>query len=114
MQISRSQKGRLVVVAINGPIIVGESARQFTEFLDGVLDEDGQGAIIDLTHINYVDSTGLGELVGYMQLFNEKGRHLALLNPHDRILSLLKLTSLDKEFRIFIDLDEAVNELQAG
>jgi len=114
MQIDRSQKENMVVLAINGPIIVGESARQFTEFLDGLLEEDGSGVIIDLTNINYVDSTGLGELVGYMQLFNERGRHLALLNPHSRILSLLKLTSLDKEFKIFYDIDEAVRTLTAS
>ncbi len=114
MQIDRSQQENMVVLAINGPIIVGESARQFTEFLDGLLEENSQGVIIDLTNINYVDSTGLGELVGYMQIFNERGRHLALLNPHARIMSLLKLTSLDKEFKIFFDLSEAVSTLSAS
>ncbi|MDJ0839719.1 MAG: STAS domain-containing protein [Acidobacteriota bacterium] len=111
MQIERDQRGDLIILAINGPIIIGESARQFTEYLDGILEEDCKGVIIDLSHINYVDSTGLGELVGYMQMFNEKGRTMALLNPHDRIMSLFKLTSLDKEFSIFFNLEDAVKAL---
>ena len=112
MQIKRDQRGELVIVAMNGPIIIGESARQFTEFLDGILEEECRGVIIDLSHINYVDSTGLGELVGYMQMFNERGRSMALLNPHERIMSLFKLTSLDKEFNIFANLEDAVKALK--
>ena len=58
-----------------------------------------------------MDSTGLGELVGYLQRFTEQGRRLALLQPHQRILNLLKLTKLDEVFPIYEDRASAVAEL---
>ena len=111
MQIERSQRDGHIIVAINGPIILGESARQFSEVMAEILGEESRGVIVDLTHINYVDSTGLGELVGYLQRFNDAGRALALLNPHERITNLLKLTGLDKEFPTFTEIEEAIAAL---
>lgn len=111
MQIEREQRGSIAVVRIKGPIILGESARQFTEYMDKLLSEEIKGVLIDLAKINYVDSTGLGELVAYMQIFNERGRTLSLLHPHEKIMALLRLTSLDKEFDIFDELDQALESL---
>ena len=111
MQISVEIRERIACVAIDGPIILGESARQFNEAMTALLAEEGRGVIIDMSHINYVDSTGLGELVGTMQRFNEKGRDMALVNPHKRVMSLLELTGLDRELRVFQSNDDAVATL---
>jgi anti-anti-sigma regulatory factor len=51
-------------------------------------------------------------LVGYLQRFEKEGRRLALLRPHQRILSLLRLTRLDEIFSIFEDRGEAIEALQ--
>ena len=61
--------------------------------------------------IDHVDSTGLGELVGYLQRFEKEGRRLALYRPHRRILSLLRLTRLDEIFSIYEDREEAITAL---
>jgi anti-anti-sigma factor len=70
--------------------------------------------LVDMSGIDNVDSTGLGELVGYLQRFEKEGRRMALLRPHSRILSLLRLTRLDEIFSIFEDRDEAIRDLQAS
>ena len=111
MKIERTQDGSVTVVAIEGVIKLGESARQFSTYLEGLLDEGVPSVLVDLSRIDYVDSTGLGELVGYLQRFIESGRRLALLRPHKRIVSLLKLTKLDEVFPIFDDHATAVSAL---
>jgi len=111
MQISVDKRDGIACVAIDGPIILGESARQLNETMTNLLAEEGRGVIIDMTNINYVDSTGLGELVGTMQRFNEKGRVMALVKPHKRVMSLLELTGLDREFRVYDSIDDAVTTL---
>jgi anti-sigma B factor antagonist len=92
MKIERAQEGSVTVVTIQGVIKLGESARNFSMYLEDLLAEDVPTVLLDLSAIDHVDSTGLGELVGYLQRFSEQGRRLALLNPHQRILNLLKLT----------------------
>jgi anti-anti-sigma regulatory factor len=39
-----------------------------------------------------MDSTGLGELIGYLQKLEDRQRKMALVNPSHRILALLKIT----------------------
>jgi anti-sigma B factor antagonist len=111
MKIERTEEGNVTVVAVEGVIRLGESARTFSNYLEELLKEGVPSVLVDLSAIDHVDSTGLGELVGYLQRFTEEGRRLALLNPHRRILNLLKLTKLDEVFPIYDDRARAVAEL---
>lgn len=111
MEISRTDSGGVAVVAVRGVINFGESARQFSSFLKELLDTGTPAVLIDMSGIDSVDSTGLGELVGYLQRFESEGRRLALLRPHRRILSLLRLTRLDEIFPIYEDLADAITSL---
>jgi anti-sigma B factor antagonist len=113
MKIDRSEEGSVTVVTVEGVIRLGESARTFSTYLEDLLTEGVRSVLIDLSAIDHVDSTGLGELVGYLQRFTAEGRRLALLNPHRRILNLLKLTKLDEVFPIYEDRDKAVAEMGA-
>jgi len=114
MKIERSEEDGVTVVALEGVIRLGESARAFSTYLEDLLSEQVPAVLIDLSGIDHVDSTGLGELVGYLQRFTEEGRRLALLNPHRRILNLLRLTRLDDILPIFEDRERALTELGAS
>ena len=94
-------------------IKLGESAREFARYLDKVLQDETGPVIIDFEEINYIDSTGLGELVGYLQKFEERRRPLVLVKPSHRIRALLELTRLGQIFEIFETEEEAVEHLLA-
>ena len=112
MEIERLEEQGVIVVAVRGVINFGESARQFSSYLADLLDAGVPAVLVDMSGIDNVDSTGLGELVGYLQRFEKDGRRLALYRPHQRILSLLRLTRLDEIFSIFEDREEAIEALQ--
>ena len=82
------------VLGIEGVIKLGESARFFAETLDRILNDDAGNVIVDLSRINYMDSTGIGELVGYLGRFQERRRKLVLVNPAPRIQKLLEVAKL--------------------
>ena len=111
MEIDSSESDGVTVIAVRGVINFGESARQFSSFLQGLLDSGAPAVLVDMSGIDNVDSTGLGELVGYLQRFEKEGRRLALLRPHRRILSLLRLTRLDEIFPVYEDQELAIAEL---
>ncbi len=112
MKIQRTRERGVTVVSVQGVIKLGESARKFSTFLSELLNEEGSSSVLlDLANIDYVDSTGLGELVGYLQRFSEKGRQLGLLNAQKRIMGLLKLTKLDEVFSVYTSREEAIGEL---
>ncbi|KAA0255679.1 STAS domain-containing protein [Acidobacteria bacterium ACD] len=112
--IYREKRGAITVLRIQGVVKLGESARQFSDYLEKVLLEDEGPVLLDFEKIDTLDSTGLGELIGYLQRFEEKNRRMAIVRPRDRIVALLKLTRLDTLIRIFPDDDAAVAYLTGG
>src|ERR1700681_3186624 len=93
---------------IEGVIKLGESAQFFAQTLERALADDQGHVIIDFSRINYIDSTGIGELVGYLGRFRSFQRELVLVNPSDRIRKLLQVARLDKLFLTYDSVDAAV------
>jgi anti-sigma B factor antagonist len=113
MIIFREKRGDTTVLKLQGVVKLGESATQFSEFLEKVLNEDDGPVLLDFERIDTLDSTGLGELIGYLQRFEERQRKMAIVKPKDRIVALLRLTRLDTLIRIFPDEASALDYLAA-
>src|ERR1700690_128100 len=89
------------ILCVEGLIKLGESAEFFSSALENVLKNESTNVIIDFTEIDYIDSIGIGELVGYLGKFSTQNRKLLLVNPSERIHKLLKLAKLDALFKIY-------------
>src|ERR1044072_5116925 len=89
-------------------IKVGGRAESFSAALENVLKNESTNVIIDFTKIDYIDSTGIGEMVGYLGKFSNQNRKLILVNPSERIMKLLKLAKLDAVFKIYGSEEEAI------
>ncbi len=111
MKMEQETLGGVTVVRIHGVVKLGDSARELAAVLEELLSTGSDAVVLDLEEIDYLDSTGLGELVGYLQRFSDAGKRLALLNPHTRVVNLLKLTRLDEVFTIFTDRAAALEAL---
>ena len=83
---------------VEGVIKLGESAQFFAQTLERALSDDHGHVIIDFSKINFIDSTGIGELVGYLGRFRNSQRELILVNPSDRIRKLLQVARLAELF----------------
>ncbi len=87
---------------------MGESAQFLAQTLERLLSEEGGNVLVDLSRINYIDSTGIGELVGYFGKFREKERRLILVQPAERIRKLLEVAKLDGVFPTYDSLEAAL------
>src|ERR1700683_1018704 len=57
--------------------------------------------ILDLRHVSYVDSAGLGAIVGGYTSLTKQGGALKLVNPNMRTLEMLAMTQLNTLFEVF-------------
>lgn len=112
MEILQRREGNIVLLDIYGTITLGESKEKFARVMDDLLSEAHVNVLVNFSNINYLDSTGIGELVGYMNRFVESKRQLKLLRPHDRIRKLLQITKLDTIFEIYEDEQEALKSFE--
>ncbi|HXO19114.1 MAG TPA: STAS domain-containing protein [Thermoanaerobaculia bacterium] len=93
---------------LEGVIKLGESAQFFAQTLARALADDSGHVIVDFSKINYIDSTGIGELVGYLGRFRGSQRELILVNPSDRIRKLLHVARLAELFPTYETVDAAI------
>jgi|SRR6476646_7968260 len=93
---------------IEGVIKLGESAQFFAQTLERALSDDGGHVLIDFSKINFIDSTGIGELVGYLGRFRSRNRDMVLVNPSDRIRKLLRVAHLDDLFPTYDTVEAAM------
>jgi anti-sigma B factor antagonist len=69
--------------------------------------------VVDLTRVDFLDSTGLGALIGAQRRAKEFGGEVRLVVVQDgQILRLLRITGLLKTFAVFVILEDAINDGQ--
>ncbi|MBQ1214873.1 MAG: STAS domain-containing protein [Firmicutes bacterium] len=66
--------------------------------LKAMFDENASSVNIDIQDLSYIDSTGLGVIIGAYGRMKEQGVSVKLLNPAKNVEKLLKITSLDRIF----------------
>jgi anti-anti-sigma factor len=69
----------------------------------------GSNAVLDFTHLVFIDSTGLGRLVNLVNKFRENDRKLFVAAPSEGVLRILQLTSMDKVVPITESVESAVH-----
>lgn len=106
--LARDDRDSLAVLTVAGDIDV-DTAWRLREELTTVLAE--QDAIVEMSGVEFLDSTGLGVLVaGYRQGRNS-GHRMAIAGAPQRVLDILELTRLTTIFALYPDLDAAADGL---
>lgn len=72
------------------------TAPQFRETLNNVYQEKEVDILLHLDELSYIDSTGLGVIIGAYGRMKKNENRIILLNPRDNIKKLLNITSLDR------------------
>ena len=93
------------VLCLKGPL----TTENLTPFQNAVRREENEPTVIlDLSDVPYIDSSGLGSLVGAYVSRHKAGRRIALCGVNPRVLRLLEITKMESLFLIFSTLEEAL------
>lgn len=106
------EHGGTIVLRLGGMLKVGETVREFEERLKQIASERTGSLVLDLTDVEYMDSTTLGVLVGALHRLKSENRELVLVNPRERIASLLRVAKLDSLFEIYPSVAEAIASIK--
>ena len=91
------------VLSLSGPLILST----FFEFQATVRADQSNSLIIDFTNVPYVDSAGIGALVGAYVTRQHSARTLALVGVCNRVRDALKVTRVEQFFHFFDSVEAA-------
>lgn len=109
MQMTATEYGATLVVTVGDRRIDAAVAVRFKDKMLELTEHPSQRVVLDLSNVEFLDSSGLGAVVGSMkQLGRKRQLDLAALTP--TVEKVFRITRMDRVFRIFPDKDSALRD----
>jgi anti-sigma B factor antagonist len=119
LECATRQNGDVTILDLKGSITLGEAlgpelrerdttavqALSVGDIIRRLLHQNRRKILLNLQDVNYIDSSGIGDLVGAFTSVQGHGGELKLLNPVAKVVNVLRLTRLDHLFPV--EADEA-------
>ena len=101
MTITERKNGDVTVLDIEGKILLGEGDVQLNKKIADLISRKEGKILLNLSHVPYMDSGGLGEVVRSYTTVKREGGELKLVGVTARIKDLMTITKLHTVFDIF-------------
>jgi anti-sigma B factor antagonist len=98
----------VTVLDLSGRITLGEGSAQLRDAVRDLLGKGAKSILLNMADVNYMDSSGLGELVSAFTAARNQSAGLKLLNPSKKVSDLLQITKLYTVFDIHDDEAQAI------
>ncbi len=112
MTLKEKETNGVVILELAGKVMGGPDANILTEKLHELVDQKTTNVVADLSKVDWMNSTGLGILIGGLTTMRNNKGDLKLVNVTERIKSLLVITKLITIFETFDSIDEAVTSFK--
>jgi anti-sigma B factor antagonist len=113
MEIEHRKQEDVLIVNILSDRLDAQGADDFREAMSGLVSSGNRSIILDISRVNFVDSSGLGAMVSVFKLIGEDGE-IVICGPSEAAMRMFKLTRMNRVFRIFEKEEEAVRALSKG
>lgn len=101
--------GNVAIVDLSGRVTLGEGSGLVRNTIKEQLGAGDRNILLNLKDVTYLDSAGLGEIVGSYATVTNAGGKIKLLNTQGKVKDLLQVTKLYTVFETFDDEKTAVN-----
>ncbi len=103
----------VTVVDCNGRIVFGDEAAALRDTVKALIEKPAQ-IVLNLSQVTYIDSGGLGTLVGLYTSARNTGGTVKLAALNGRVIDLLQVTKLVTVFEVFNSVAEAVDSFHSA
>jgi anti-sigma B factor antagonist len=114
MHVELRKAGDVVVVDLNGKLTAGMGDQLLREALEQLLADRHRKILVNLSHVSFIDSAGVGELVAGLRASQRAGSALKILNSSERVNSTLYLARLLPIFEVYQDESDALQAFGAS
>lgn len=108
MKMNVSEKYGSVIIELKGNVMGGPSTEDFSDLLHSLVDDGKTNVIVDLGKVKFMNSSGLGMLIGGLTTLKKAGGDLRICRADKKIESLLVVTKLITVFNHYESLEKAI------
>lgn len=108
LKLNTRQVGDITVIDAAGRVTLGEGTSALRDSIRETVNAGHKKVLLNLGEVNYIDSSGIGELVSAFTTVTNQGGQLKLLSLNKRIQDLLQITKLYTVFECHDDEAAAI------
>lgn len=112
LQISIRRNDGVALIDLSGEVDAYTSAR-FREVMIELIEDGGAMLVVGMTNVEYIDSCGLGALVGGLKRASERNGRIVIVCNRPQVRKVFEITGLEKVFPLFDGEEEAVAALKS-
>ena len=105
--------GDVCVLSPEGKIVIGDEVGALREKIKQLLDSGNKNILMNLANVSYIDSTGVGALVGSFTTIRNQGGQMKLSNLSQRVKDILLVTKLLTVFDVYENETEGAKSFAA-
>jgi anti-sigma B factor antagonist len=114
VKINVRQTTNAMILEVTGRVTLGTSGPSIQDGVRELLDSEHKNIILDLAGVTFLDSSGLGQLVGSYATAVSHGCEIKLINLNKRVYDLMQVTKLYTVFSIYEDEATALRSVDAA
>jgi len=108
MAIRQREFGKALVVELEGELLGGPESDEFRSIIDDAIKNEKNRVVVDMTKVNWMNSSGLGMLMSALTSLRGSGGDLKLANLSERTRRPIEITRLDSVFDDYESVEDAV------
>lgn len=108
MKFNIKKRNDVVIIVLDGDMVGGPDATFLSEKFHALIGEGRNRLLLDMKHVNYMNSSGLGILIAGVTTVRNSGGDLKLVHLAKKLKDLLQITKLHQIFEIYENEDEAI------
>lgn len=113
MKLSTTKQDSLTVVVLEESRLDASIAPEFKQQMEQIINGDNTQLILDISQLNFMDSSSLGAMVGVLKTLGNHGK-MVVVGASGVVLDLFKLTRMDKVFTLEETLEAAKESFMAN
>ncbi len=104
----------VTILSLEGNVTLGEASAALRDAVRGVIGSGARNVLLDLGGVDYIDSAGLGELIGAYATASSRGVRIKLLNLQKKVKGLMQVTHLLTVFEVYENEADAIRSFEDG
>ena len=113
MKLKIRKTDSVAILDLSGKLMGGPDADAFKDTIKQLMEEGYKNVIVNLQHVPWVNSTGLGILIAGYTTLKREGGALKLIHVTERIDSILMITKLGTIFESFSEEQQAIDSFKS-
>jgi anti-sigma B factor antagonist len=107
----KERKGRgITILDLEGNLILGGSSNMLSSTIKGLVEKGRKKLLLNFAGVNYMDSSGIGELISIHVTIDRASGQLKLVNLSSKVEEVMAICSLLSIFEIYDDESTALKE----